>query len=1062
MLNRNYQPQKKKEIKYCLCNSMQYSAVHHGLAVWICVRKLVKTISVFGLLIFLTSTVQAQKPGKLTGKITDAANNESLSGVSITSKNSKSGVTSITDGTYIYSLAPGTYTIRYSTSGYKTKEITEIIIKADETTFLNIAMEVATKDLGEVVIKATARKESQSSVYAIQKTSAAASDGISIEAINRTPDNNSGQVLRRVTGVNVQDNKFVVVRGLNEQYNQTMLNGVPMTSTEGNKNAFAFDLIPAAAIDNIVVNKTATPDMPGNFAGGIVQINTKDFPAKSFLSFSVQLGFSSQTYGKDFYGDERAPLQFMGFDGGIRNLPKDFPTNSSRVPIFAMNYSEQVRFLSMLPNNLVPINHGPSGFNEQVQIGWGKNFNFPNKTQLGIVVSLNQRKTQLIEQDINLRNPDPVLFGPEHLIFPDRKKELVEGSLIPFRTYSENMRYKYNVDFGGVLNIAYRFGTNKITLKNLFTQVYSNQFVDRPYVLRIGNSGIESITPPANYQQIGFNYINSTKRIFNSVLAGEHRTGANNETRINWNLSSTLNNTNQPDTRSFILGADSTKLLVGTNTNVRTFAEIVGQASRIWNNLSDVVWSSGLNISTPFYIAKQKQIFKTGFLIQNRSRKNRATILPVTEIRPGTLLDSAFSPFAYANGSTTLSLIAAGAISRGGDYNAGSSLLAVYESIENKIGEQWRFIWGLRLEKYQQIANAYSPAYYAGFRQFTVSPASISARTEFNLLPSVNIIYSPVSSVNIRAAYSNTAIRPDLRDIIDIPYFDIVNLRATQGNPELKSTAIRNFDLKAEWFPKAGEIFSASVFYKTLTNPIEYVTPTNTVAYAEITGMPVNTGSAFVQGVEVEWRKKLDFIKSLSWLKNVTLFGNATLLRSKVKEQVLQSNIISKVLEHRLTGQPNSIFNTGISISALKNTLEFTASFNRSGDNIGELGFMTIRGVPRPDGSVFQRRETPDFYVRARNLVDMVISKSFLKNKARIKLNITNLLEEPFILYQDMNMNGRFDEPILVNKGPNEQLPSQAIRPEKEKAGRYISGFDNTATRLTGQRLYEFTFSYTF
>lgn len=1008
------------------------------------------------LLTFFTVAL-AQRSGKLTGKVMDASSNEPLSGVSITPKNAKSGVASITDGTYIFTLLPGTYTIRYSFTGYKTKEITEVLIKTNETTFLDILLEAANEQLKEVVVTATAKKESQSSVYSIQKRSSAASDGISIEAINRTPDNNAGQILKRVTGVNMVDNKFIVVRGLGEQYNQTMLNGVPMTSTESNRNAFAFDLIPAAAIDNIVVNKTATPDMPGSFAGGVVQINTKDFPAKDFISIALQVGLSDETYGKPFYSDERAKLQWLGFDGGIRDLPKGFPSNADRVPFVFLNYQEQIRYLSKLKNNLVPINQGPSGLNEQVQLGFGKNINFSNASQLGFIASFNQRKTQLIEQDFNVRNP---AVGEEFFLFPEVRDFYTKPPLTDLayvvNDYSENTRYRYAVDLGGVLNIAYRFGTNKITLKNLFTQVYTNQFVDRPFIFEANYGFPDSVR---DYQEIGFNYLSSTKRLINSVLGGEHRTGARNETRIDWNISSTFNDSEIPDTRSFIFGADSSRKFVGIDDNsAYALKTLLRQASRSWNKLSDVIYSGGFNITTPFFLLKQKQLFKAGFLFQNRTRKNRASVIPYSGLKGSA--DSVLSFENIVSGDTRISVAAASFSEQGGDYNAGSSLFAVYESIENKLTEQLRVIWGLRIEKYQQSSNVFKPLYFDGFQQIEPAVFNFASRTDFHFLPSINIIYSPTTAVNVRAAYSNTVIRPDLKDIIAIPTYDLINFRLTQGNPELRITSIQNFDVKLEWFPSAGEIISVAAFYKKLHNPIEYVVPDGTtLGLPDVSGVPVNTGRAYVQGIEMELRKKIDFFGRLPWLKNLTIFGNGTLLKSKVYEQSTQSLVIKRIFEHTLTGQSPYILNAGINVSAFKNTFEFTLSFNKTGDYIGELGtFQDLPVTNFPTISFTRDQRIPNYYVKARNLADLVMSKSFHGNKAKLKLNISNLFGEPFILYQDLNNNGKFDEPLLLSRGAN-KVNGTTI---PNNAGTYKSGTDNTATKVIGQRTYSFTISYTF
>jgi hypothetical protein len=1025
------------------------------------VRFICSCIAVMSCIMLVAFAASAQKPGKLAGKISDAGNNEPLSGVSITTKSSKQGIASITDGSYALTLPAGTYTIRYSNTGYKTKEITDVVIRQGETTILDIVLESAPRELTDVVVTASVKREAQSSVYSLQRRSAAASDGISIEAINRTPDNNSGQVLRRVTGVNVSENKFVVIRGLSEQYNQTLLNGVPMTSTESNKNAFAFDLIPAAAIDNIVVNKTATPDMPGNFAGGIVQINTKDFPAKSFFSVSVQGGASDQTYGKTFFSDQRGRFQWLGFDGGIRNLPGNFPTNTSRVPFIFQHPIEQVRYYSALPNNLLPVNQGAAGLNEQVQIGFGKNFDFSDKTQLGIVASLNQRKTTVIEEDINIRNPNAV---EEFYLFPEVRQFYVdppipsnpEAAIV--RNYSRNTRYRYAVDLGGVLNIAYRFRTNKITLKNLFTQVYSNQFVDRPYIfIADGLAGIGD--PAATYQQFGYVYNNSLKRILNSTLGGEHRTGVNNETRLDWNVTTTFNQQSSPDKRSFVFGSDSAKKLVAINNNIFQLPLFISTASRIWDKLNDFIVTTGFNVTTPFKIRESKHLFKTGFLVQNRYRENRVSIIAFGDLRgdPSNVL----SAESLLRGTSRISSNSA-LVTRGGDYNAGSSLVAVYESIENKFGDKWRVIWGGRLEKYQQNANLFNAVYYDGFVRYEPVVNYFSSRTEFNFLPSVNVIYSPTQKINVRGAFSRTVLRPDLKDIIDFPSFDVANLRITQGNPELTGTRITNFDLKFEWFPAAGEILSAAVFHKNIADPIEYVVPVDVANYPQVSGVPVNTGKAFVRGIELEVRKKLDFIGILPWLKNVSLSANSTILESKVFGRTLPSTIAPVVIEHRLTGQPNLIINAGVNISALKNTLELSFTFNRSSDYIGELGSFDplpiVGNVNFPGVNYVRQQRVPNFYVRRRNMLDIVISKSFMRNKAKVKLNIGNVFREPFILYQDLNRNNRFDKPLTVLGGPYFKNGTQDI----PTPGLYVSGVDNTATRLTGQRLYEFTVSYTF
>lgn len=965
--------------------------------------------------------------GKLTGKVTDGSTNEAIIGVSVSAKDTKYGKSSIADGTYNLSLPAGIYTILYSHTGYITKEITSVIIKEGQPTFLEMILQPGNNKMVGVVVTSTLKREAQSSLYSAQKRSAAASDGISLEAIKKTPDNNAGQILKRVVGLNVQDNRFVVVRGLNDQYNQTMLNGVPMTSTETNRNAFAFDLIPAAVIDNITVNKTATPDMPGNFAGGIVQVNTKDFPAKDFFSITLQTGLSDQTYGKNFYADKRSKVAVLGFAEKSLELPKNFPTALSEAPIYYLQGQERTRYLRMLTNNLAPINYGPSGLNENVQFGFGKTIKLKNETQFGIVAAISQRKTTLIEQEIVARNP----------VFSNDLSQPPPDTLQSLAYYSENKRYRYSVDLGGVVNLAYRFGNSKITLKNLYSQVLNNIYTDRP-VVRISN---DNYFNSIDREYIGVTYFIEKKSIFNSTLAGEHRTGKNNETKLEWNVNATLNNTNTPDTRNFIFGMKNTMSKVLNGDANLDYAGALTGASRAWSYNKDLIYGGAFNISTPYNLGGNKHLLKTGIIFQNRQRVATGTVLPMDKI-PQTVLDSILSPTRYSPSGLDINAPLLFGSSNSSNYNAGSSLLAAYESMENKIGKKLRIIWGVRVEDYQQTIAINSPVYLRDFQEPLQQTADFNSRTTINILPSVNLIYGLTSNINIRAAYSKTVIRPELKDLASFARYDYQSFSLIKGNKFLKSASITNYDFKFEYFPTAGEIISLSGFYKKLIDPIEYSRGSTLLDYEKFR-IPVNAGDATVKGIEFEIRKKIDFVPFAKWLSHVSFSGNGTLLHSKVKRKEINNEYFTYLGEHTLTGQANYIINAGISVDLFKNTFESTISFNRTGDYNNELGSSDfIRRMA--NGNLVA--VVPPYRVKARNMVDFVMSQSLIKDKFKIKFNISNLLNKPYILYQDINGNGKFDTPIIIDK----------------LNGAILGGIDNTASSIVPQRTYSLAFTYTF
>src|SRR5690606_2453323 len=218
--------------------------------------------------------------------------NQPLPGVTIRVQGGKGTVTQV-DGTYDLELEPGKYVIEFSFISYNTRRVTEVEVTAKGVTPLNIAMTPAASALKEVVVTANYRKASVEGLYALQKNNAAISDGISAEQIRVTPDNNAAQVLKRVSGLTVQEEKYVTVRGLSERYNTVLLNGSMLPSTEPNRRNFAFDIIPSGLIDNIVIHKTATQDFSSEFAGGLVQVYTKDIPVESYYNITLGTGINT-------------------------------------------------------------------------------------------------------------------------------------------------------------------------------------------------------------------------------------------------------------------------------------------------------------------------------------------------------------------------------------------------------------------------------------------------------------------------------------------------------------------------------------------------------------------------------------------------------------------------------------------------------------------------------------------------------------------------------------------------------------------------------------------------
>jgi hypothetical protein len=602
--------------------------------------------------------------------------------------------------------------------------------------------------------------------------------------------------------------------------------------------------------------------------------------------------------------------------------------------------------------------------------------------------------------------------------------------------YSENVRYVKDASVGGAINFAYRIGTSKITFKNLYSHIFRNTFIDRPYA-SIESFGV--LNPVPDISRIaGTSHIIEERSIISNILAGEHRTGKNNDTKIDWNVNTAYYLSKFPDTRNFLYKkVDSSGYLLG-NSNSST-SQAISSQGRTWSDNKDFIYGGAFNVTTVFNVKDKKQLFKGGILFQNRLRNASSILIPY--VAPEGVIDSFLDVSnVYPGGPLDFTTSQASIASQIGNYNAGSSNLAVYESLENNIGKFFRLIWGVRVENYHQYVNVFNPLFYDGFNQPILQPIAYTSRNNFNLLPSANFVYLPTDKINVRLGYSTTVIRPELKDLAPFISFDFRNFQIVQGNPDLRSTSIRNYDLKFEFFPSAGEILSAAVYYKDLTDPIEKAPGVDN----DVAIRPINTGKAYVRGVEFELRKRLNFIPAAPWLGNVLLFGNASFIQSKVKAGLLNNLSIRQVTEHTLSGQPNYIFNAGISIQAFKKTFEATFSFNKTGDFISQLGTFNqatlLNGKTTPT--------TPNYNIKGRNMGDIVLTQSFFKNKAKIKFSVTNLFNAPLIVYQDLNANGKFDSAVTIDK--------------KELDYKISSGVDNTPSSIIPQRSFSLSFSYTF
>jgi CarboxypepD_reg-like domain/TonB-dependent Receptor Plug Domain len=397
-------------------------------------------------LVFLFPFALLAQKGVIAGKIIDAKLADVLIGVTVRLDDGAGGAITDFDGNYTIANVPvGKHKISITYTGYNPKSIEEIEVKNGEATTVDIALEDgAAQAIAEVVVVAKASRESQSALTILQKSSPTIGDGISSETIKRTPDRTTGDVIRRVSGASIQDNKFAIIRGLNDRYNIAMLNGALLSSTEPDRKAFSFDLFPSSMLDNLVIVKTASADLPAEFAGGAILVTTKDIPEASFLQANVSSGYNSATTFKPFLSGEGGGSDWLGHDNGTRALPSTFPATTD---FKAETKDERYRTSQLFGNDWAINEKNSARPNMGFQISGGYVTDPAKKNQfgatLGVSYSNNNRLQNGMRSDFDVANK---LFD-----FSDKQ-------------------FKNNVLWGALFNTALKInGKHKIGLQATYS-----------------------------------------------------------------------------------------------------------------------------------------------------------------------------------------------------------------------------------------------------------------------------------------------------------------------------------------------------------------------------------------------------------------------------------------------------------------------------------------------------------------------------------------------------------------------------------------------------------------
>ncbi|MFZ9694667.1 MAG: TonB-dependent receptor domain-containing protein [Chitinophagaceae bacterium] len=883
---------------------------------------------------------------QLTGRVSNSKN-ESLVGVSVKIKGTSKGTTTDGDGRYMLYFGSGKkYVLEISAIGYETKIINEVEVSSGDFDELNIILEVQPKVENDVIVTAktsTARRESVNSMIAFQRNANTLASVIAGETIRRSPDRNTGEVLKRTPGASLQEGKFIVVRGLADRYNQAMLNGILLTSTEPDRKTFSFDLIPSSMIDNLVINKAFLPEYPGEWAGGLIQVNTKDIPSRNFFQVQIGSGVNTQVLGTSFYKDQHSPTDWMGFDNGSRSLPASY---TRKAAFDTLSFADKTAIGQQLRNAWSPINSSARP-NLALQLNGGlsgKLFGKSVGAALGISYNRNYRLQQLVNRSNSLSDN---IFSVNY-------------------DYTDN-RYIEDVNVGAITSIAMKLnGSNRLSFKSILSINAPSSVTKRE-----GTDYNRAENLIANELQFKQN------TFFTSQLAGDHSINAG--LKLKWYGAFTILDGYIPDQRRIaytrLAGTQDPYALLLSNTLSQQ------SGSRIYQTLSDYIYTAGSDLSYGFNWLGQKQTIKGGYMIQVKDRLYDAQLFanylpkdnPAIRLLPAT---SVFAPENFGNGLDNK--IAFDAIKgKTFRYMANTILNAGYLQFDNQLTSKLRLVWGLRAEHYDQLVGSVK----------TWDPRHSYTKV-LDFLPGLNATYKLTTKTNLRLATSQTVIRPELRELSFLNIYDFELNASVQGNPFLKRTKITNLDLRYELYPKAGEVLTAGVFYKSFHNPIEQLFNEGIGGASTFSFQNANKATAY--GVEFELRKKLLFV---NLLKNFTFQANASYIKSQVKDEAFK-------IDRPLQGQSPYLINVGLLYDQKKSDISSTLLFNIIGERIYLVGDLTSGA-----GS-------PDIWEAPRPLLDFQLTKKVIDKKGQLRLNIADILNATQYFYQNSTTNVRLQKEV--------------------------------------------------
>ena len=927
----------------------------------------------FFLLCFLiVSHVLTAQKGTLRGSVSDRESGETLIGAFVTVEGTTIGTVTDLDGNFSLDLPAATYTINVSYVSYAPTIIENVTIKSGEVTALEqVLLSQKGADLKEIVISAEAIRTSEVSLMNMKKNADALLDGISSAQFKKVGDATAVEAAKRVTGVSVEDGKYVYVRGLGDRYTKTTLNQTEIPGLDPDRNSLQMDIFPTNLIDNIVVAKNFTADQPADFTGGLLNVETKSFPEKKIFNVGISTSYNpAMHFNSNFLTYDGGKTDFLGFDDGTRALPAGANRREIPTPIGSATDEEVRDFVTSFNPQL--------GAKKATSLAdYSASISFGNQLDLGKENTQSRKLGYLFSASYknDYRYYDDVQYGEYQRKIDSSSYEMT------YATTQQGQMGERNVLIGLLGGLAYKTQFNKYRL----TAMHLQNGESRAAQFRIDNNG--EAVGQSGYIATSDNLEYNQRSLTNVLLSGTHVL-QEKKWDIDWRISGTRSSNSDPDIRRTAFTLESSDTLFSAGAG--------GNPARIWRSLEEFNTHARLDLTKTYAFGEKEGKLKFGasqvlkqrnyeilfFDIQFFGSQDWPNPSPNEVLKPENIFPSENNNIYYQSGNNTPNPNA---------YSSNVSNTAGYISNDLRLNKRWRAIVGVRAENYVQRHTGRDQRWASGDIINGNNLDNEKVLDALDFFPSLNVIYSANERQNIRGSYTKTIARPSFKELSYAQILDPITNRIfngslfTYGNWDgnLVETRIDNLDLRWESFGEDGQMFSVSAFYKKFEKPIEMVRIPEQQTSTEF--QPRNVGDGQLVGLELEARKNLSFI---SPALNKLLFNvNVTMVQSQIEMTELEFNSRK---QYEKVGQ--TVDNTRE--MAGQSPYVINAGFTYTNDSLGvDAGlFYNVKG---PTLYIVGAGLFPDIYFESFHSLNFSVSKKFGEEKqSAIDFRISNLLND--------------------------------------------------------------------